>query len=194
MGSNQIEWEKTYSSNTFRNKNQYPDIELVSFIMRTYGEVEEKSSINILELGCGWGNNLNFFKDKGFSYCGVDFSESAIAHCKKEHPNSQVMDFRSLSFSENSFDCIVDRMAVQHNPKEDIRKIINNVHSLLKSGGKFFSTLIEKANYDYETSFLSKEDILDMTNMFNNVQVDYLERSYNNGSIVAKHNILVCTK
>lgn len=194
MKSNQKEWEATYSSDTFRNKNQYPDIDLVSFVMRTYGGIEDKSKINILELGCGWGNNLGFFKDKGFSYAGVDFSSSAIDHCQKAHKNVQVMDFRELSFDEEQFDCVVDRMAVQHNSKEDIATIFSGVHKLMKEGGTFFSTLIEKADYNYETSYLTQEDIKHMTQMFKTVEIDYLERSYNNGEVVARHNIIICTK
>ena len=194
MASNQQEWEASYSSDTFRNKNKYPETELVSFVMINYGGVADKSGVEILELGCGWGNNLQFFKDQGFSYSGVDFSKSAVDHCKKEHANVQVMDFRSLSFPESEFDCVVDRMAIQHNSKEDIESIIKNVHKILKPGGKFFSILIEKANYDYETCYLTKNNIEEMTKMFDSVQIDYLERSYNNGKDVARSNIVVCTK
>ena len=54
-----VEWEKSYSSNSFENKNEYPSEEVISFIMRNYGSVEDRSKINVLEVGCGWGKNLN---------------------------------------------------------------------------------------------------------------------------------------
>ena len=54
------DWEKVYSASIFRNKNQYPSEEIISFMMRNYGELKNKSSIKVLDMGCGWGNNLKF--------------------------------------------------------------------------------------------------------------------------------------
>ena len=53
--------------------------------MHRFSSLPDKSNIKILDLGCGKGNNLKFYQDKGFSYLGVVFSESAIEHWKKNH-------------------------------------------------------------------------------------------------------------
>ena len=37
------DWEKVYSSSIFRNKNQYPSEEIISFMMRNYGELKNKT-------------------------------------------------------------------------------------------------------------------------------------------------------
>ena len=57
------EWENSYSSETLQNKYEYPSEEIINFLMHKYSYLNDRSNINILELGCGWGNNLKFLKD-----------------------------------------------------------------------------------------------------------------------------------
>ena len=146
-----VEWEKSYSSNSFENKNEYPSEEVISFIMRNYGSVEDRSKINVLEVGCGWGNNLNFFKHKGFSYTGIDFSSTAVEHCLINHKNVFCCSMHDMPFQTNTFDVVVDRMAIQHNPIEIIRivgiikcccLIIEEKNRLLDN--KFFPIAVSK--------------------------------------------------
>ena len=54
------EQENDYESDSFRNKNEYPSEQVVSFLMKNYGDLKDRSNINILDLGCDWGNNLKF--------------------------------------------------------------------------------------------------------------------------------------
>lgn len=194
MSENQKEWEESYGSSGFRNKNQYPDIDLVSFVMNRFGSRPDKKNIRILELGCGWGNNLRFFKDQGFSYTGVDFSRSAIQYCLLSHKNVFEMDFRKLDFQENAFDCVIDRMAIQHNPKQDLPLIFESVYKILKKEGVFLTFLIEKADYNFVTSYLQEEEIRNLTKNFHSVEIDYMERSYSDQKSIVRTNIATCTK
>ena len=117
------DWEEVYSADTFRNKNEYPSGEVVSFIMRNYGALGHKELIHVLDMGCGWGNNLKFLKDKGFCGVGVDISKTAVQHCKSSGYTASVCDFSKLPFSDSSFDIVFDRQAIQHNTIENISAI-----------------------------------------------------------------------
>jgi ubiquinone/menaquinone biosynthesis C-methylase UbiE len=162
--------------------------------MRKYGRAADKSQFNVLDLGCGWGNNLKFLADKGFSYSGVDFSKAAVEHCKMSHPSVFHTNLDDLPFKDESFDFAFDRMAIQHNSKEVIKDIFNEVHRVLKPGGTFYSILVSKAEYDYVTSFLSKDEIKDLAQMFSSIGFDYQESSLNNGQTTFRSNILTATK
>ena len=188
------EWENAYSSDSFRHKNEYPSEEVVSFLMQNYGDLKDRSNINILDLGCGWGNNLKFFKDKGFSYSGIDFSDSAVKHCRKYHDNIFCCSMDKLPFENQYFDVVIDRMAIQHNKFEIIKSTFNEIFRVLKKSGFLFSILIEKGDYQFGTTYLSKSDISFLTKDFIKKEIDYVKKSYNNQEKVMICNILKAQK
>ncbi len=190
----QGEWEGVYSSETFMHKNEYPSLEIVSFLMKRYGRLTDRSQISVLDLGCGWGNNLKFLKEKGFNYFGVDFSESAVKHCLENHKNISCCSLEDLPFESNSMDVIFDRMAIQHNEPKVIEKIFAEVHRVLKKDGVFYSILVDKADYDFYTTFLSVKEIKDLSQKFDRIELDYQETSMNNGKNIYRANILTAYK
>jgi ubiquinone/menaquinone biosynthesis C-methylase UbiE len=176
--SNQAHWEERYQKNTYTDKNQYPYSEVISFVMRTFGSVEDKSKIKILELGCGWGNNLKFLNDKGFDFYGVDFSQTAVDYCNSILRNVFKADFRKLPFDDNHFDAVYDRMAVQCNTREAIAETFEEARRVLKPGGTFFSILVEKGEYDCLTYCSSKADVEYFTKGFSKVDLGYQETKF----------------
>jgi 2-polyprenyl-3-methyl-5-hydroxy-6-metoxy-1,4-benzoquinol methylase len=191
----QDEWENAYGSDSFRQKNKYPYSEVVSFIMGNFGNIEDKSKIKILDLGCGWGNNLVFLKDQGFDYYGIDFSKRAVEHCKGLFKNVIFGDISELPYQSDFFDCVFDRMSIQHNPKEKIKKIFSEAHRVLKKEGLFFSILVAKANFDFFTTYLLKKEIKELAKpLFRELKLDYMEHSTNNGTEVYKSNLLTAKK
>lgn len=178
----QEEWEKTYSSNNFHNKNEYPDTELVTFLMNNFGKIKDKSKIKILDLGCGWGNNLSFLKEKGFDYYGIDFCKTAVEQCKKYFKNILCGDISNLPYEDNFFDCVFDRCSIQHNSFKKQKKIILEVKRVIKKGGKFFSILISETTkpFDFETSYLNEEKVRELFSIFKTYTLDYTIRTFNN--------------
>ena len=191
---NSKEWEEIYSSKTFKNKNEYPSEEIVSYLMKKYGSLENRANINCLDLGCGWGNNLKFLRDKGFSYSGVDFSESACRYCKLSHENIYHASVDKLPFLNETFDVVFDRMCIQHNPIEKIEEIFKEVYRVLAKSGNFYSILVEKANYKNNTTYLSRSQIEKLSSDFSTFEIDYSERSFEGGKYLIRSNILVAIK
>ena len=177
------DWEEVYSADTFRDKNEYPSEEIVSFIMRNYGASEHKEVINVLDMGCGWGNNLKFLKDKGFCGVGVDISKTAIQYCKSSGYTASVCDFSKLPFSDSSFDIVFDRQAIQHNTIENIKKTLNEVKRVLKKGGVFFSIMISEADYDIDTTYITEKKAQKLLTDFKIISIDKQSRTYDNQKI-----------
>jgi SAM-dependent methyltransferase len=65
-------WDKLFSSKSW---GKYPSIQLVKFIASKYYNMKDRSSINILEIGCGPGGNLWYLAREGFKVSGIDFGE-----------------------------------------------------------------------------------------------------------------------
>ena len=53
------EWDESYKKNT--HLSIWPWSDLVSYVMR-YARPENPKNCNVLELGCGAGANIDFFK------------------------------------------------------------------------------------------------------------------------------------
>lgn len=138
-------WEHIYAQG--QQFNKYPYDEVVSFIFKYAPRNSDKANINILEIGCGAGNNLWFAAREGFSVTGIDASPSAISYAKSRfeqdrlHGHFEVRDFTNLHLENNSFDLAIDRAALTHTTETHAREAVSEIHRVLKPGGIFFSQL-----------------------------------------------------
>ena len=97
-------WENIYKRKTQSHKNKYPNSEIVSFVLKYYYQqcFDNRKNIKVLDLGCGWGNNLNFLKNEGFDVYGIDGSKTAIDNCKTITSKVFVGSLNAMPF-ENGF-------------------------------------------------------------------------------------------
>ena len=102
------EWEQCYKSNS--HMSIWPWSDLVSYVYRYAKPTTD--DFKVLEIGCGAGANIPFFKHLGVKYYAIDGSESIVKQLKESFPeykNSIVVgDFtREIPFDEQ-FDLVVD--------------------------------------------------------------------------------------
>ncbi len=129
--------------------NRYPYGELVSVFFRGLKHlrtrVASRNQTRILEIGCGAGNNLQFFCQEGFAVYGIDGSRSACEIANKQLSSlgySTVVkqaEFDDLPFGDQHFDIIVDREATYCGRIEDIRQTWREADRVLKLGGLVIS-------------------------------------------------------
>ena len=62
--------------------NRYPFDSVVSFVYGFCPKQKSPEDTDVVEIGCGAGNNLWFAAREGFSVSGVDASPSAIHFAK----------------------------------------------------------------------------------------------------------------
>lgn len=155
MGGFDTRWEEqVYSAG--RQLNKYPSEVIVSLVFRRFGSVADKSSMRILDLGCGAGNNTRFLASLGFRVDAIEGSESAVAVARDRLAEDgltadvRVGDFRTLPYDDGVFDCVIDRGAVTHNRRADIVSTFAEVHRVLKPGGLFFSQMFSTDHRDRE--------------------------------------------
>jgi ubiquinone/menaquinone biosynthesis C-methylase UbiE len=135
-------WDKNYNSGRF---NMYPFDSIVSFIFKNFGMLKKRSTIKILEVGCGGGNNLVMLSNEGFDFYALDASLKSLDIVKKRLNgkfDSQKIKhgfFTNIPFENNFFDAVIDRASVGCNLSKDLPDIFNEIHRVLKPSGKFFS-------------------------------------------------------
>jgi ubiquinone/menaquinone biosynthesis C-methylase UbiE len=150
-------WEKNiYAEGQHLNKYPYGELVSVFFNSLKYLDTgkKDKSKTNILELGCGAGNNLWFFAENGYATYGIDGSKSAciiaqeLCDSKKQIVTIQQAYFNNLPFEDSSVDIIIDRESTCCGTKYDIKKWWEEANRVLKKGGLVVSFKFSDKNPD----------------------------------------------
>ena len=180
--NNQQEWEATYSEDCSRHKNKYPSELVVGWVLKNYGKVNlrDRSKLECLDIGCGYGNNLSFLTKEGFNAVGIDFSPSVVEQVKEVGLNAVQANATNLPFENNYFDFIIDRSSIQHNPNEDIERIYSQINRVLKPGGHFFSVFKRSGNNGFKTSLFSEKELELLLTVFSHYSLDYYSLTLNN--------------
>ncbi|HMQ50518.1 MAG TPA: class I SAM-dependent methyltransferase [Anaerolineae bacterium] len=141
-------WHPAWEENVYdqrRHLNLYPYHAVVGFIFRHFGQVKNRASVRILELGCGAGNNLWFAAREGFSVAGIDGSPTAIEFARNRFASEQltgdlrVGDFTVLPWHNNTFDIVLDRNALTHNRRGIIAAALREAVRVLIPTGRLLS-------------------------------------------------------
>lgn len=102
----------------------------------------------ILDVGAAIGDYPKYLTEscnKNFEVIGVDSSENMINVAMKKAPqaNFQVMDMRSLDFSDNSFNAIICLATLIHVDDDTAIKILEKFDSMLKDNGLIIINVME---------------------------------------------------
>jgi len=103
--------------------------------------LEGEGPHSVLDLGCGPGRDLLYFKSKGIEAIGLDgtaeFVEMAhrITGCAVWHQN-----FLKLDLPDARFDGIFANASLFHVPKSELPRVLKELYATLKPGGVLFSS------------------------------------------------------
>lgn len=138
---------------------RYPYEKIISFVLRYHPKDKRREDTNILEVGCGAGNNLWAVAMEGFRVYGIDGSETAINMAKDIFKRFGLQgefivgDFtKGLPYPDNFFDLVIDRGAITCVDYEDARQVVKEVNRVLKHGGFLFFNPYAKSHTSYLTS------------------------------------------
>ena len=138
-------WEKNIYGQG-KQLNLYPFSDVVSYVMRLFGErLKANETLRALEVGFGGGNNIVFLAQAGFKTYGIEGSHSACKFAMEQvkinglNANLMVGDFVKLPYSDNFFDLVLDREAIYCNVPSAISQTIGEVYRVLKRGGLFLT-------------------------------------------------------
>ncbi|MCR2107903.1 class I SAM-dependent methyltransferase [Campylobacter upsaliensis] len=158
QGSNEQIWEEIFSKKEW---GKYPSENVIRFIARNFYNVQDRSKINILELGLGTGANLWFCAREGFKVSGIEWSKTGVerfrARLKDENLSTQIEQIeigdyleKLDNFKNESFDAWMDSYSLAYNDFEKTKQIIKKAMKKLKIGGKFFSITPSLYNEGFE--------------------------------------------
>lgn len=125
------EWESQYAAG--KQNSVWPWTDLVSLVMRHSPNLAGK---RVVELGCGVGANIGFFRALGAKYIGIEGSSTAAAKAASRY-SSEVISVGDFTESLPYYNCdlIVDRSSITHNDIPSIKRCLGLVWDALRPGG-----------------------------------------------------------
>ncbi len=95
---------------------------------------EDLRGKSLLDVACGDGTDLIFYKEKGAIVSGIDASEELVGIAKSKLSDSdiRVALIENLPYTDNSFDIVVSKYAIQ--TSENIEKSLTELSRVAKQG------------------------------------------------------------
>lgn len=112
--------------------------------------------LKVLEIGCGLGTDGAQFAEAGADYTGVDLTEAAVELARKRFElfnvsgTFQTADAENLDFPDENFDLVYSHGVLHHTP--DTQKAIDEVHRVLRPGGRAVVMLYHRDSYNYRVN------------------------------------------
>ncbi|MEN8137245.1 MAG: class I SAM-dependent methyltransferase [Bacteroidota bacterium] len=113
----------------------------------------------VLDIGCGAGDFLNFCKTKGWSVSGVEPTKKAREISEKKLGIKINGDSSLESFEDNSFDVVTMWHVLEH--RYDIMETVAHLKRIVKPGGLIIIALPNYKSYDakYYKQFWAAYDV-----------------------------------
>jgi len=94
-----------------------------------------KPGMKVLDLACGDGLDLAYYKELGAEIYGLDASEELTKIARERLPGADIRVglFESNPFEDNFFDVVLSKYAIQ--TSADIKPIFSEIKRVLKPGG-----------------------------------------------------------
>ena len=123
----------------FRNKENKKDFKKDLLTKTIEKKLLSSKRKNILEIGCGDSQRLNYLqkKFKNNNYFGIDPSSAAIKFAKKNNPklNLVIRDASKLHYEDRKFDFVIFGFCLYLCDDDDLFKIGSECYRVLKKNG-----------------------------------------------------------
>lgn len=154
------EWEQRYAEKT--HLSVWPWSDIVSLVNRHCKPLITEGG-RVLELGCGAGANIPFFRNLGLDYHAIDGSKTIVNQLHERYPDSTakilIGDFTLEWPFKSNFDLIVDRASLTHNNTLSIIKALQFIFNSLEPGGVFIgSDWFSKNHSDYSLGQMGEDE------------------------------------
>lgn len=103
--------------------------------------IQAPPPFTILDFGCGPGRDLKTFLERGHRAIGLEGAQ-ALAEMARAHGGCDVwqQDFLSLDLPDGYFDGVFANASLFHVPRQELPRVLRQLHAALKTGGILFSS------------------------------------------------------
>jgi SAM-dependent methyltransferase len=100
----------------------------------------------ILDVGCGTGYQLKWFRDRGFDVSAIEPSSEMRAIAQDLNPGALILDgaASALPFPDEMFDLVLAIEVLRYLPSQDLKLAYAEMLRVLKPGGRLFFTMVNR--------------------------------------------------
>lgn len=183
----------------------YPHGKVIQFCLRKYPR-EMRSSVRVLDLGCGTGANTWFLAREGFSVTATDISPQAIAATQSRLDRSdlsarlRIESADAISDPPESFDLVICIGVLEATGPEIARRTLTGIHRVLAPKGSAFLLFAADGDFrvgsatPYSLHGYSEAEVRDLSSIFDSALLDRYVTTYEGGRIMQLDWILTCGK
>ena len=201
MDQNELDQQSQHWEKNFSNKPEMFGLEPSIPAKKALNFFKEKKINNIIELGAGLGRDSIFFAKNNIKIQALDYSSSGIKiinHKIKKNNlsnyiSTKLFDVREkLPFKDNSIDaCYSHMLYCMALTIDDLQKLNNEIHRILKPNGLNIYTVRHTNDGDYKNGkhigedlyendgfivhYFSEEKVYSLLNGFNNISLEKFE-------------------
>lgn len=214
-------WEEIFRSRAW---GRYPQEDVVRFVARAFYNVPDRSTVRILEIGCGPGSGASWFVAReGFRVAGIDASATAIEKSRSRFAAEGLTgefvqgDVAALPWPDGTFDAVLDVVCLACNTEAETRTILREVHRVLVPGGRHFSLTpkagcwgdgtgrrLDSTTVDAvaegpfaglgKTRFATAASLESLYGDFRDLELEYAVRSAERGTREVTHWLVTCRR
>lgn len=102
--------------------------------------LDRDGPLDVLDLGCGPGHDLAYFRRAGYRAVGIEGAAEFVAMAKKRSGCSvSQQDLLALELPPAQFDCIFASASLFHIPPDSLPKLLATIEQALRPGGVLFT-------------------------------------------------------
>ncbi len=117
------------------------DHDVIQNITALLQHIETPPPFELLDLGCGPGRDLKTFKALGHRATGLEGAPT-LAVMARANSGCEVLDqsILALNLPSSHFDGVFANAVLFHVPKQELPRVLRELHVAMKPGGVFFSS------------------------------------------------------
>ncbi len=128
---------KNYYNQAYFNKRDLLSLHVAESIVLF---INSHSLKRVLDMGCGTGRLVKYFRDQGFTAYGCDKESVAIMCARKINVPRSIRKASAikLPFKKNSFDLVTSIHVIEHLSKPEMKKFLTETYRILTPKGFIF--------------------------------------------------------
>lgn len=153
---------KAYNKNAEKYAEKFACHETYIHKMTEFQGKYISNGANILDLGCGPGNNIKTILEHNAScnFTGVDLSEQFIKIAENKYPQFTFVheDIRKVNL-KTTYDVVLASFCIVHLSNKETEELLTKISELLKNNGYLYLSYMNGEKQGFETTSFSNEEI-----------------------------------
>jgi ubiquinone/menaquinone biosynthesis C-methylase UbiE len=144
---NQVsEWNEIFL-NCGDEKPKYDD-----WLNKFENALSSSKNKDIIDLGCGFGNDTLYLSERGYTVISCDYSIEALNRLDKfiKEPKKKLFNMlEGLPFEDNSASVLISDLSLHYFSWEDTKRIVNEISRVLENRGYLICRLNSTKDYNF---------------------------------------------